>query len=139
MGIVHRDLKPENILICLDGYLKLTDFGFAKKIKDRTWTFCGTPEYIAPEIIMSRGYNKSVDWWTLGVLIYEMAAGIPPFTNNDMTKIYTQISQGIFHIPSFFSKELTDLITNLLQTDITRRYGNLRFSLTNLFIYFSLL
>lgn len=77
--IVYRDLKPENIMIQADGYLKLIDFGFAKVIKKRTYTICGTPEYIAPEILLNEGHGKAVDWWTLGILLYEMLAGYPPF------------------------------------------------------------
>ena len=65
-NVVYRDLKPENLLLDRDGHLKMTDFGFAKKLTDRTWTLCGTPEYLAPEIIQSKGHNKAVDWWALG-------------------------------------------------------------------------
>ena len=73
--IVYRDLKPENLMVDADGYLKLIDFGFAKRVEDKTWTVCGTPEYMAPEIILNRGHDKAADWWTLGILIYEMFVG----------------------------------------------------------------
>jgi len=87
-NIIYRDLKPENILISADGYLKLTDFGFAKYCDNRTYTLCGTPEYLAPEILLNKGHGKPVDWWTLGILIYEMLAGIDPFNDEDPMAIY---------------------------------------------------
>jgi protein kinase X len=89
--IVYRDLKPENIMIGEDGYLKMIDFGFAKVVTKRTFTICGTPEYIAPEILLNQGHGKPVDWWCLGVLVYEMLAGFPPFQDEDPMNIYRKI------------------------------------------------
>lgn len=126
-GIVHRDLKPENILIGPDGYLQLCDFGFCKKIdQTRTYTLCGTPDYIAPEIILNKGHGFSVDWWSLGVLIYEMTAGYPPFYADSPIKLYEKIVAGKFRFPSHFSKAIRDLLTNMIVVDRTARYGCLK-------------
>nr|ACP43277.1 protein kinase Y-linked [Gorilla gorilla] len=97
--IIYRDLKPENILLDRDGHIKLTDFGFAKKLVDRTWTLCGTPEYLAPEVIQSKGHGRAVDWWALGILIFEMLSGFPPFFDDNPFGIYQKILAGKLDFP----------------------------------------
>lgn len=127
LDLVYRDLKPENILIDHTGYLKLTDFGFCKRLtRSRTYTLCGTPEYLAPEVILSKGYGKSVDWWGVGVLMFELVAGNPPFYASEPMKIYEKIVALKYKIPQYFSPELKDLIKNILHVDLTKRYGNLK-------------
>lgn len=124
--IVYRDLKPENIMIAPDGYLKLTDFGFAKVLTGRTYTLCGTPGYLAPEIILNKGHSKPVDWWTLGILLYELLAGIDPFSDDDPIMIYQNILQNRVRFPRTFDPNARSLVKHLLVEDLSKRYGNLR-------------
>merc|ERR1711998_554437 len=127
-NIIHRDLKPENILMEASGYAKLTDFGFAKIVEpgSRTYTLCGTPEYIAPEVLLNKGHSKPVDWWTLGILTYEMVVGQPPFVDEDPMGIYQRILAGKIFFTKYFDKDCRVLVKKLLTADLSKRYGNLK-------------
>ncbi|CAO3627726.1 unnamed protein product [Cunninghamella echinulata] len=121
--IIYRDLKPENILLDRKGHIKLTDFGFAKKVPSYTYTVCGTPDYLAPEIIRSNGYTKAVDWWSLGVLIYEMLVGCPPFKDKNPVNLYENILECRIDWPEDINPVVKDLLLGLLTPDLDKRYG----------------
>ncbi|KAG0670147.1 camp-dependent protein kinase catalytic subunit [Maudiozyma exigua] len=124
--IIYRDLKPENILLDKNGHIKITDFGFAKYVPDITYTLCGTPDYIAPEVVSTKPYNKSVDWWSFGILIYEMLAGYTPFYDSNAMKTYENILNAKLKFPSFFNEDAQDLISKLVTRDLSARLGNLQ-------------
>jgi len=123
MNVIYRDLKPENLVLDAKGYLKVTDFGFAKQIVDQTYTLCGTPEYFAPEIVTGQGHGKGVDWWTLGILIYEMLASFSPFFDDQAIGIYRKIVAGRLKFPRHFSHNSKDIIKGFLKSKPTRRLG----------------
>lgn len=142
--IIYRDIKPENLLVDHHGHLKLTDFGFAKHIDERyitnttiligvisncnyrTNSMCGTLDYMAPEILMAKGHGKAADWWSLGILIYEMLSGCPPLSVDAGNGSHAMhlISAGKLEYPAYFDKDAVDLISRLLMVDEKERLGS---------------
>lgn len=124
--VIYRDLKPENVLITETGYIKITDFGLSRmNVKENeAKSICGTPEYLAPEIIMKLGYGKAVDWWTLGSIVYEMLVGIPPFYAQNRQELFEKIKFVSPKYPSYLSSTAKNLIESLLKKDSTKRLGS---------------
>ncbi|KAK2856252.1 hypothetical protein Q5P01_004987 [Channa striata] len=125
-NIMYRDLKPENLMMDLKGYVKLIDFGFAKELVrgDKTYSFVGTPEYIPPEIIKNQGHDFAVDFWSLGILIFELLAGSPPFSSTEPQRIYAKILDGVIKYPPYLSEAAKSIINKLCRLRPGQRLGN---------------
>ena len=125
-NMLYRDLKPENILIDIDGHIKLTDFGLSKILSnlDKTYTICGTVQYLAPEILGGEGYNGAVDWWSLGCIMYEMLVGRFPFRFQKDGKINIDVYKKPVRYPSYINDKAKDLISKFLEIDPNKRLGS---------------
>ena len=135
-GIAYRDLKPENLLLAANGYLKVVDFGFAKrlpyqkkgKVLHQTFTLCGTPEYLAPELVKQTGHNRGVDWWACGILIHELLHGETPFCDDNQHQMFKMIMQSkrYLKIDQRVEKSGSDIISRLLEENAAVRFGTVR-------------
>jgi len=127
-GVIYRDLKPENILLTDDGHICMTDFGISKEgllAEDaRTATFCGTPEYLAPEVLEGKGYTKAVDWWSFGTLMYEMLTGLPPFYSQDVQQMYFKIMHAKLDLPDSLDEATKTILLGLLERDPVKRMSD---------------
>jgi serine/threonine protein kinase len=126
LKIVYRDLKPENIILTKEGHIRLADFSLAKRIdiaNGQTYTLCGTPEYLAPEIVLGAGYGSSVDWWALGILLYEMVMGFPPFFGRNPFSVYKKILEGELRIGGAVPAHTKSAIAALLKKERKQRLG----------------
>jgi protein-serine/threonine kinase len=126
-NIIYRDLKPENVLINKDGYIKITDFGLSKEnISDNSSakSFCGTPEYLAPEVVEGKGHGQAVDWWSLGSILYEMLTGMPPYYSKDREKLFNKIKTEQVKFHSYMSKNAVDILTKFFIKDPEKRLGS---------------
>jgi len=125
-GIVYRDLKPENLILDSEGHIRITDFGLSKEDVegDSITSICGTPEYLAPEILRKLPYGASVDWWSLGTVLFEMIAGLPPFFDKNRQLMYKKILESELRPPPFMSPAAVDLCSKLLVRDPLMRLGH---------------
>jgi serine/threonine protein kinase len=125
--IVYRDLKPENILLDIDGHVRITDFGLSKEEigpKDQSYSFCGSPEYMSPEMLKASGHGREVDFYSIGALLYEMLTGLPPFYDANRSQMYLRILNEDLEFPNYLSQNAKNLISGLLSKDPTKRLGS---------------
>jgi len=127
LGIIYRDLKPENILFDSEGHVKLIDFGLSKEnifCDSKAYTICGTLDYMAPEVINNSGHGRAADWWSLGILIYDMLNGTPPFTGENRKNTVERILKGKVILQPFLTSEASSLIKKLLKLTVSKRLGS---------------